>query len=140
MKRHFPRSLVFSIAIILMAPTLGSAQEDGSELAGDLVVSRLAVARGVQGREPVDEGTSFPQDAGHLVCFTKIEGAVGETSIFHVWSYQGEEMARIELTVRGSSWRTWSKKNILSGHLGEWVVSIEGVEGEVLASTTFTIE
>ena len=140
MNRNSARSVILLVAIMLVAPTLATGQEEGTESEGVLVVSRLAVARGVQDREPVDEGTSFPSDSGHLVCFTKIEGAVGEDSIFHVWSYGGEEMARIELTVRGPSWRTWSKKNILPGHLGEWSVSIEGAGGEVFASTTFTIE
>ena len=114
-------------------------QDEGDE--SEVMVSRIAVARDVQDREPVDEGSSlFPPDSGHLVCFTRIENAGEADSVFHVWSYDDEEMARVELQVKGPPWRTWSKKTILRSHVGEWRVTIESSTGKVLASTTFAID
>lgn len=126
-------------ALLALVPAL-PAQEEGSETAAGMTVTRAAVALGVEARQPVGEGTSFPADVEELAFFTRVEGAQEETVIHHVWLYGEEEKARIELPVRSSSWRTWSLKTILPEWTGEWTVRAEDADGNLLASVGFTIE
>jgi hypothetical protein len=64
----------------------------------------------------------------------------GESSVTHVWYYENEEMARVELPVRSPNWRTWSSKSILPAWSGQWKVDILDPNDEVLVSESFTIE
>jgi len=126
---------------LLLAIGLPLAQDEGAatgEQAG-IHVTQAVVARDVQDREPVEAGSSFPADVEQLVCFTRVEGAGDEATLFHVWMRGDEEVARVELPVRGSSWRTWSKKRILSDWTGPWSVRIEDGEGNVLSTVEFSV-
>lgn len=90
-------------------------------------------------RAPVDDISSYPAQEGKLFCFTRVAGAEGETAITHVWLYQDKEMARIELPVRSSSWRTYSSKKILPQWVGEWKVRVLDAAGEEVGVVPFTL-
>lgn len=90
-------------------------------------------------RAPVDDISSYPAQEGKLFCFTRVAGAEGETAITHVWLYQDKEMARIELPVRSSSWRTYSSKKILPQWVGEWKVRVLDAAGEEVGVIPFTL-
>jgi hypothetical protein len=113
------------------------AQETGP--GGGVSIETAVVARSVEEREPVGEATSFPADVGELACLTRVAGASGETSIQHVWFHGSEELARVRLAVRGSSWRTWSTKQILPSWTGAWKVEIQDADGNVLHTVSFTV-
>jgi hypothetical protein len=137
---HALATLVLPL-LALALPAPAPAQEAGSGEAGGegLSVTRSAIAREIEDREPVEEGTSFPADVGHLVCFTLVEGAEGEAVVHHVWSHGGTERARVELPVRSASWRTWSRKTIPAEWPGEWTVTVEDDAGHVLTRLMFTV-
>jgi hypothetical protein len=123
-----------AVLAVIPALVLGAMAQEG------LRVERAAVARSVENREPVGEAASFPADVGSLSCFSKIVGAGEETEIYHVWRHGPTERAKVKLTVRGSSWRTWSTKRILPGWTGAWTVEIQDAQGNVLESVPFTVE
>lgn len=146
MGKHLGRtSFTAAAALAAMAamsmPAPARAQESSGDSPGDagLSVERAAIAEEIQDREPVGEGTTFPADVGELVCFTKITGAEGETAIYHVWMRGGEEKARVELPVRSSSWRTYSRKKIPAEWAGEWTVKVEDAQGGLLQELAFTV-
>lgn len=103
-------------------------------------MTKAAICKDVIEREPVDSDTVFHSDIEKVFCFTKIEGAASPTKIFHVWKYNDQEMAKVELDVRSASWRTWSSKRIISSWTGHWTVEIQDEVGETLKTLEFEIK
>jgi len=104
-----------------------------------LQVDQITFATSIEDRQPIGPGTSFPADVERVFCFTAINGAEGETSVSHVWYFNDTEMARVPLSIRAASWRTWSSKRIMPYWIGQWRVDVESADGEVLTSKEFTI-
>jgi hypothetical protein len=94
----------------------------------------------VSDRAPVDRVEIYPAQEGKLYCFTLIEGATAETSVDHVWLYQGREMARVTLPVRSGKWRTFSSKKIVPEWKGEWQVRVVDPAGNELTRGHFRVE
>lgn len=103
--------------------------------AGEAVITTM-----VSERAPVDQVDIYPAQAGKLYCFTRLEGAATETSVEHVWLYQGKEMARVSLPVRSANWRTYSSKNIVPEWKGDWQVQVLDAAGTEIASVPFRVE
>jgi len=126
--------LVILIITILVFPAVGLAQPGGQ-----LQVTTAAVCGDVVNREPVDAGTTFPLSVGKLSCFTKIIGVEGSGKIAHVWYLGDQERFRIDLTVNGPTWRTYSTKAIRPGDAGSWRVDVVDSAGAVLKSVPFEV-
>jgi hypothetical protein len=140
MRWKLARRLILATGVAAVILAAAPAQEEDDPGSGSaLAVTRAVITRGIEEREPVDEGSSFSPDVGHLFLFTVIEGAGEETIIYHVWIYGGEEKARVELPVSGKRWRTWSQKTIPPAWTGDWSVSVENADGAVLTKIPFTI-
>ncbi len=90
-------------------------------------------------RQPVDSVQSYPAASEMLLCFTRITGAVEGARVFHVWYRGEEEMARVELMVGSSDWRTWSAKKLLPSWAGDWRVEVVDGEGNLLQTIPFTL-
>ena len=100
--------------------------------------AEIVIARNVEAREPVGAGEEFPSNVGHLAAWTRVTGAAN-TTIEHVWRHQGHENV-IPLNIgMGSPWRTWSRKTILSDWTGQWTFEVRDTDGNVMATTTFTV-
>ena len=106
---------------------------------GMLNIARMEICRDVLNREPQEAGESFGVAVGKLYCFTKIVGAQEPIEITHAWYFGENEKARVNLSVRSSSWRTYSSKNIQNDEVGEWRVDVLGPDGKVLKTQTFNI-
>jgi Protein of unknown function (DUF2914) len=103
------------------------------------VSAELVIATGVEDREPVGEGTTFPGDVGQLAAWSSITGAEG-TTIEHVWRFpEGDIEAVVPLSIGGSPWRTWSTKQIPPEWAGDWVVEVRDAAGNVLATANITV-
>jgi Protein of unknown function (DUF2914) len=105
-----------------------------------LEVTSSAIARYIQNRAPVAAANSFLSSVGKLYCFSHINGAENETRITHLWLFEGQEMARVELPVRSSSWRTWSSKALRPEWIGAWEVKILDENENLLDSVLFRLE
>ena len=105
-----------------------------------LKVEDIVFCTGIEDREPVGTGKEFSGTVGRIYCFSKITGAVGSTSVIHVWYYNDEEKARVTLPVQSRSWRTWSSKRILKTWTGKWRVEVLEPEGKLLRSSEFLVE
>ena len=144
--RHVRSALV--AAAVLAAAGVAEAQEQAPPeqvpqeqmaAADSLDVVRAVIATGVQDREPVGIDTTFAPAVGTVYFSTVVEGDFGEAEVHHVWLREGEEIARVPLTVRGPRWRTWSSKTILPEWTGRWTVKVVGPGGTEHASVDFTI-
>ena len=104
-------------------------------------VLQAEVCRSVENREPVGGDTKFPADVARLYFYSKLAlEASNEVQVHHVWRYQGKEMARVTLPVRGPQWRTYSSKTIENSQKGEWSVDLTAGDGTVLKSVGFKVE
>lgn len=103
-------------------------------------VEDIQIATSIENREPAGADVSFSADVEKLYCFTKIKSEQEEGTIYHVWLYNDRVMAKIGLTIKGKSWRTWSVKNILPAHTGKWRVDIESPEGTLITSKEFEVK
>lgn len=121
-------ALLMSWALPALALTLGDA----------------AITRGVSERTPLDRIKVYRLNSdsptGRLYCFTRIDGAASDTSVAHVWFYGAREMARVELPVRSSRWRTYSSKKILAQWTGDWRVQVVAADGRLLGELAFRVE
>ena len=122
------------IALAFLIPATVLAQAPAATLA---VEAQLCA--GVQERMPTGMADSFSPEIGQVYLWCKITGGSGSTTIKHVWYYNGQEKATVELTVNGSSWRTWSAKKILPEWAGDWSVKILDASGAVLKELSFKI-
>ncbi|GAB4184005.1 MAG: DUF2914 domain-containing protein [Calditrichia bacterium] len=113
------------------------AQENQS---GTLAVDEMVFCTSVEERTPVGIDTVFTSDVGTVYTFTKIAGATESTTISHVYYFNDQEMAKIQLNVGGSPWRTWSSKTIMPEWKGVWKVKVLDADGNVIKSSVFTVK
>ena len=125
-----PGSLVALLALLLVA--LGAS---ASELTiSEHGVGTEVVERELQGRaERFEEGTD-------VWFWTVVVGAEPGDGLLHVWLQGGEERASVELGVDGSPWRTYSRKTLHPGSVGNWTVEARDRAGRVLARQSFECE
>ena len=103
-----------------------------------MVDAEIVIARSVADREPVGAGEEVPSDVGQLAGWTRVTGAAN-TTIEHVWRHQGNENVIPPSIGQGSPWRTWSRKTIPSDWTGQWTFEVRDANGNVIATTTFTV-
>jgi hypothetical protein len=96
------------------------------------------LARSVADRAPQDTGSAFADSVGTVVLWMRVTGANGQT-LHHVWFHGDDEVGDVPLTVAGSPWRTWSRKQIPADATGAWHVEIRDDGGTVLKRIDFTV-
>jgi len=134
---------MLSLLMLTVGARALAAQETAQVAGGPSALSLDVgvVARAVVDRIPQDTGTTFPADVGQIVCFTQIEGASADapTTVHHVWFHGETQVADVELVLRGSPWRTWSRKTVPLDWTGPWHVEIRDGAGAVLQRIDFTV-
>lgn len=133
------RISMLTLAAALAASAASPAAAQQGEADAAMEVTRAVVATDVVDREPVGEAESFAADVGQVFFYTVIEGDFPETQLEHVWLRDGEEVARVPLTVRGPRWRTWSSKSIPAEWAGDWEARLVDADDNVLATAAFTV-
>ena len=129
--RHF-FTLIISLTLVPLFFTGALAQE--------ITVSQAVVCQKIVDRMPVGSGDVIPAGTERVYCFTRIDGAQGETEITHNWYHKGALKASVVLPVRTSEWRTWSSKTLLPEWTGEWMVEVLSKDGTPLESLIFFVQ
>ena len=127
------RSLLATLIVACVAVASATAQETTPR------VETMTFCKAIEERQPVDADSTFAAETEKIYCVTKITGVEGESTVTHVWFHGEEEMARVELPVRSSSWTTWSSKRLLPAWAGTWRVDVLDAGGSVLESMSFTL-
>jgi len=138
MKRFYLAPRVIAITPVIICLLL--AQTGMAQNSDTLNVDEAFICRKVVDRKVVDPGTNFPSSIGELYCYTKILGAKAATRITHVWYHGNVERARVDLPVKASHWRTFSKKIIRPVDIGVWHVDILDAAGNRLEVLNFHID
>ena len=102
------------------------------------VTVEAVLARNVADRAPQDTGTAFPDSVGSVVLWMKVTGGNGQT-LHHVWFHGDDNVGDVPLTIGGSPWRTWSRKQVPADAKGAWHVEIRDEAGAVLKRIDFTV-
>lgn len=123
------------LALIVVSCLLTSLAD-----ASELHVADAVITTAIENQMPVDSVDEFPADYGKLFCFSRIVGAEKETRITHVWYYQDDELARVELPIGSADWRTYSSKRFLPQWAGQWRVAILDENGNPLKSLSFVLK
>lgn len=103
-------------------------------------VTDAVITTAIENQMPVDRIDVYPADYGKLFCFTRIVGAEKDTQVTHVWYYQDDELARVDLSVGSADWRTYSSKRFLPQWAGEWRVVVLDVNGDQLTTVPFVLK
>lgn len=104
-------------------------------------VSRAVLTTQVLEREPVDvlKTDIYRNDFDeNLSFFSEIKGMQGQI-VRHIWYFEGEVLAEIELAISAPRYRTYSTKNIMPNQLGQWRVEVVTTANELLAHKDFRI-
>jgi hypothetical protein len=128
--------LAMALLAFAVAPL---AAQDSTAHPRSLQVVDAAIAKSVIDRAPQDTGSAFPADVAQLICWTRIEGASGDTTVHHVWFHGDQQVADVELRVGGSPWRTHSRKTVPADWTGPWHVEVRDASGTVLKRLDFTV-
>jgi hypothetical protein len=126
--------------IFFMVLSVLAVQDNLAQTAVKMEVIEMMICTDIQDRVPVGADTLFLKTVGQLYCYTKVTGAGESAKIAHVWYYNDQEMARVELNIRADTWRTWSSKKILEEWTGNWRVDVVSESGEILKSMSFRIQ
>jgi hypothetical protein len=102
--------------------------------AGD-VSAEVKAGTGVEKREVVGEGTTFP--AGTTVwVWSRVKGAEG--SVKHVWKRDGNPVWTATLRVGSKNWSTQSRRAIPKA--GAWEVDVQTADGASIGTVSFTVQ
>lgn len=107
----------------------------------EIQVLRATACLEIDNREPAQDMTQFDLTDERVYFFSEIQLPKGEpTTIKHVWKHEGTVASVVSLKVLGPSFRTWSYKTLTTTHAGEWTVEVQTATGDILDSSTFSID
>ncbi|MEO2282165.1 DUF2914 domain-containing protein [Pseudoalteromonas pernae] len=112
----------------------------GSKIDTDKV-SRAVLTTNIEDREPVSSlgrEVSMGDFDGQLVFFTELRGLQGQ-KVHHIWYYEGQALANVELGVHTARYRTFSSKNIMPSQTGLWRVELRDSNNKLLATREFRL-
>ncbi|UJX25687.1 DUF2914 domain-containing protein [Pseudoalteromonas sp. CF6-2] len=104
-------------------------------------VSRAVLTTDVVDREPVNvlkSDVKLLDISQSLSFFSELKNMQGQT-VRHVWYYQDQQLASIELAISSPRFRTYSTKNIMPEQVGDWRVVVVDTDGNLLAQKEFRI-
>jgi hypothetical protein len=137
------KSMQIGCALVLaLGSAAGLAAQDSTAApvpTPRLTVAEALIAKSIVDRVPQDTGAAFPADVGQVVCWTKITDGPAGATIHHVWFHGNTQVRDVALTIGGSPWRTWSRKNIPAGAAGAWHVEVRDPGGNMIRRVDFTI-
>ncbi len=141
------KQVMLAIGLMLLASG-GLAQDAGpgneAGTASETPAPAVRISFGTdidrENRELVGETTTFSAGIERITCLTLIQGLAAPSSVTHVWYRDGKTMARVDLNVASSSWRTWSSKRLLPHWTGHWEVKVLDSDGRVLGSADFNVK
>jgi hypothetical protein len=112
-----------------------------------LWMTDVAISTQMQDRTPgasLDEVSAEQIRNGGLYAYTAINAPRGlDERIYHVWQFNGKEVDRIPLDIRGGrkeGYRAWTHKENFPGNpVGKWQVRVLTEDGQVIGVLRFKV-
>lgn len=117
----------------LEAPALDDAR------AVRLSVPRSGVGTDVVDRQLIGRSDTFAVNT-RVAFWTLVTGGRPGETVQHVWIHEGRVAGVVDLAVGSSSWRTQTRRTLVPGAEGDWVVEVREPGGRVLARHEFRCE
>ncbi len=104
-----------------------------------LRITEMAVTTKIVRGNPIDSVHRISSaSVKALFCFTRLQSDIGKnTTIRHIWYRDEIKVGEYQLPVKGERWRTYSKKMIEKGWVGDWRVEALDSEGHLLKTVKF---
>lgn len=133
------KHMVYGIFIGVFIVNVGVSAQSQSPAKADKVcfVDSIVFAKGVESKEPAGVGKEFESSLGKVYCWTRLSAKTLPVTVKHVWYKGSEKVLEVPLTLKYTSGRFWSNKNIIPG---AWKVEVVSETGEVLGSGSFTVK
>jgi hypothetical protein len=118
-----------------------AAKTDSTATARKLSITRIAIARDVKNREPIDVGTRFDNTEPKVFVYLDVHNTEKVPGVLYVEFVSPKAGAKgdIELSVGATDhWRTWAFTR-LAKDPGTWKARIKNDRGEVIAEESFEV-
>jgi len=122
----------FALVVCVVTLPFATGAETGVE------IPKHGVGTGVVDRALEGETDTFEEET-QAFFWTLVTGGKDDDRIQHVWLHEGTEVVSVGLSIGGSHWRTYSRKNLYKGSVGSWAVEARDTDGNVLARSEFTV-
>jgi hypothetical protein len=129
------KNRLYALVLVILVSAICVAQEQH-----ELQVDEMVFCTAIEDRQPVVMDTVFKANVERVYCYTKLTGSLDTTTITHSWYFKDEEVAKVNLSVKAKTWRTWSSKKLLEIWIGKWRVDVVSADGTVLRSEEFIIK
>ena len=140
MKRHRLLTISFLVVVMAWITFPAFAQEKAKVEEMGITVARLVVGTGVENKEPVGVGDTFPASTEKVYCFLEAANIPEDMEVTFIWSHGEKEMLKTPLPLKmGPRWRTYADKN-LYGLKGDWKVEIKDAKGNLIKDVKFKVE
>ena len=106
-----------------------------------LIVQDIKICKSIYNRNPVGPDVVFENNVDSLYCYTRIQNPGPKREVKHIWYYDNKMMTQVRYNVKKSNtYRSWTKKTILSNQIGKWRVDIQDNNGTIIGSKNFEIK
>ena len=106
-----------------------------------LIVQDIKICKSIYQRTPVGSDVVFKNNIDSLYCYTRIQNPGPKREVKHIWYYDNKMMTQVRYNVKKSNtYRSWTKKTILSNQIGKWRVDIQDNNGTIIGSKNFEIK
>jgi hypothetical protein len=120
-----------------IAVSVTPVPDTASSATSSIGVVHSALGTGVDRETRAIQGEAASFNASSEVYYlTRIKAETVPTTVNHVYSVDGREVASVSLAVKGSPWTTWSRKTVWAG---AWKVELKDESGVVIESKEFTV-
>jgi hypothetical protein len=125
-------------AVLFIWIAAAASRLQGAEVS-PLKAREISVCEAVVDRACRGAAKTFAAEVEWLTFLTRIDGATGDAFVTHVWRFEGNEVRKVNLPIRTSSYRTWSSKRVL-GTPGKWSCEVLDPLGRSLGVVDFVVE
>ena len=101
-------------------------------------INRFQITPFVEDNEPVGSIDDIEAENGMLTvyAFSEVSNLKGN-NLYYVWNLNGNDVATVTIAIGGNRWRSHSTKFIEPSMQGQWKVTLQNSQGDVLAINEF---
>jgi hypothetical protein len=124
-------------ASVPQASTPAATAANESMPKSGIEIMKAVICRELKDRQPVEE-LATAKVGETVIGWTQVRSGFGEVTITHRWLHGKEKVSDVPLAIKGSPYRTWSRKTLTEA--GEWTLQVLNPEGEVLQEVRVNAE
>ena len=102
-------------------------------------VARFVITSSVIENEPNGkiDNIIFKDNIATVYAFSEVND-LKDSTLYYIWSMDGQQIAKVKLAINGDRWRSHSSKFIQPTMHGQWKVELKNGQDEILAVNRFT--